>query len=187
MRRGIQMDFDEMSNAIYTERLHLRLFEKKDAATVQQLCNNINIYKNTLYLPYPYTIDDAFAWIETHKENFDKGRSYEFAITDKANGQLFGAISLSHHSLFQHGEMAYWIGEKYWGKGYGTEVAKAIVEFAFEVKQLHKVFARYFASNPASGRIMEKIGMIQEGILKDHIVKDGQYEDLVYYGIIRPQ
>ena len=73
------------------------------------------------------------------------------------------------------------------GKGYGTEAAKALIEFAFEEKNYHKVFARYFKSNPASGKIMEKIGMKQEGLLKDQVVKDGKYEDLYYFGIINPQ
>lgn len=75
---------------------------------------------------------------------------------------------------------AYWIGEEYWGKGYGTGAAKAMIDFAFMEKKYHKVFARYFKSNPASGRIMQKVGMVQEGLLKDHLVKDDKYEDLIY-------
>lgn len=60
------------------------------------------------------------------------------------------------------------------------------IHFAFKEKELHKVFARYFKSNPASGRIMQKVGMVQEGLLKDQVVKDGKYEDLIYFGIINP-
>lgn len=181
------MHFDKKNYSIQTDRLYLRLFEKKDAETVKELCNNINIYKTTLYIPYPYTLNDALVWMENHKKNFDEDRLYEFAITDKDSGELLGAISLSNHQKFKNGEIAYWIGEKYWGKGYGTEAAKAIIDFAFVEKKLHKVFARYFRSNPASGRIMEKIGMEQEGLLKDHVIKDGKYEDLFYYGIINSQ
>lgn len=87
-------------------------------------------------------------------------------------------------ALSNQGEVAYWIGEPYWGRGYATEAAKAILQFAFEEKKLHKVFARYFSTNIASGRVMKKIGMEQEGILKEHIIKEGKYEDLVYYGIL---
>ena len=169
---------------ITTERLVLRLFQTSDAETVATLCNNYNIYKSTMYLPFPYSIDDALSWIEFHYDNLIEDFSYEFAVTDKETGELYGAIGLSNKKDFNQGELAYWIGEPYWGKGYATEAAQAIVQFAFEEKKLHKVFARYFSSNPASGKVMEKIGMKQEGILKDHVIKDGKYKDIVYYGII---
>ncbi|GIN57922.1 GNAT family N-acetyltransferase [Lederbergia ruris] len=180
------MKYNRIKKTILTDRLNLRIFEKSDAETVQALCNNFNIYKSTLYLPYPYSLNDALVWIENHQKNFDEDRSYEFAITDRISGNLYGAISLSNNQKFNNGEIAYWIGEEYWGKGYGTEAAKAIIDFAFKEKELHKVFARYFKSNPASGRIMQKVGMVQEGLLKDQVVKDGKYEDLIYFGIINP-
>jgi RimJ/RimL family protein N-acetyltransferase len=170
-----------------TERLNLRLFQKSDAETVALLCNNYNIYKSTLYLPYPYHINDALSWIETHYDNFIADKLYEFAITDKETGEVFGAIALSNNKNFNHGELAYWIGESYWARGYATEAAKAVLQFAFKEVKLHKVFARYFSSNIASGKIMEKIGMKQEGILKEHIFKEGKYEDLVYYGILEKE
>ncbi|SOC39885.1 GNAT family N-acetyltransferase [Ureibacillus acetophenoni] len=169
-----------------TERLILRPFQISDAETVAKLCNNYNIYKSTLYLPYPYTLEDALKWIERHEGNAEKNRAYEFAITDKESGELYGAIALSNNQPFNHGEIAYWIGEEYWGQGFATEASQAVMQFAFKEKKLHKVFARFFSSNPASGRVLEKLGMKQEGILIDHIIKDGRYESLVYYGIINP-
>lgn len=178
------MEFDEPNKIIYTERLILRIFHKADAQAVTKLCNNYNIFKNTLHLPYPYSIEDAFLWIEQHLDNYNANKSYEFAITDKENGELLGAIALSNNQKFNQGEMAYWIGETFWGKGYATEAAQAILEFAFETKKLHKVFARYFRSNPASGKVLQKIGMKREGTFIDHIIKEEKYEDLVYYGII---
>ncbi|MUK87872.1 GNAT family N-acetyltransferase [Ornithinibacillus sp. L9] len=179
------MTYDNQNKTIATNRLLLRLFETSDALEVTRLCNNYNIYRNTLYLPYPYSNEDALSWIENHLSNFNNNKSYELAITDKATGKLYGAIALSNNQNFNNGEMAYWIGEEYWGNGYATEASKAMLDFAFHEKEYHKVFARHFNSNPASGRVLQKIGMNQEGILKDHITKENQYEDLVYYGIIK--
>ncbi len=178
------MKYDDSNKTITTNRLVLRLFQKSDAAAVTKLCNNYNIYKNTLYLPYPYSIEDALSWIEHHLDNFNANKSYEFAITDKESGEIVGAIALSNNHHFHHGEIAYWIGEEYWGNGYATEAAKAILQFAFVEKQYHKVFARFFRSNPASGRVMQKLGMKKEGILIDHVRKENRYEDLICYGII---
>jgi len=178
------MIYDNQNKTITTKRIVLRLFQKSDAVAVTKLCNNYNIYKNTLSLPYPYSLEDALSWIERHLDNFNANKSYEFAITDKESGELYGAIALSNNQKFNNGEIAYWIGEEFWGKGYATEAAQAILQFAFDEKHYHKVFARYFNSNQASGRVMQKLGMKKEGILIDHVRKENRYEDLVYYGII---
>lgn len=180
------MLYNEEDHTISTERLVLRFFEQSDAEEVARLCNNYNIYINTLYLPYPYTINDAEKWIERHRKNFNAGRAYEFAITDKFSGNLYGAIALSYNQAFNNGEIAYWIGEEYWGNGYATEAAKAVVKFAFEVKGYHKVYARFFNTNPASGKVLQKIGMKEEGRFIDHVIKEGQYLDMIHYGIINP-
>lgn len=172
---------------IITERLALRLFQESDAEIVAKLCNNYNIYKNTIYIPYPYTIQHAKDWIKDHYKKFVTDQSYELAITDKETGDVYGAIALSNKRAFNNGEIAYWVGEPYWGKGYATEATKAMLDFAFINKGYHKVFARYFSSNIASGRVMEKVGMKQEGILREHIIKEGQYIDLIYYGVLRDE
>ncbi|BCB04219.1 GNAT family N-acetyltransferase [Bacillus sp. KH172YL63] len=170
--------------AIITERLYLRMFNESDACEVSRLCNNYNLYRSTLNLPYPYTEEDARYWIGGHEENFDQDRMYEFAVTDKESGKLYGAVGISNKARDKNGEIAYWIGEEYWGKGYGTEAAKAVIQFVFKEKDYHRVYARYFGSNPASGAIMKKCGMEYEGTLKDHLFKNDRFEDLVLYGII---
>ncbi|MEC5425787.1 GNAT family N-acetyltransferase [Virgibacillus sp. C22-A2] len=181
------MIYNKTETIIETNRLLLRLFKESDAPEIAKLCNNYNIYKNTLYLPYPYSTEDALLWIKNHLANFKEDKSYEFAITDKITGELYGAIALTNNQKFKNGEIAYWMGEEYWGNGYATEAAKAVVDFAFIEKQYHKVFARYFASNLASGRILEKIGMRKEGVLRNHVLKENKYIDLVYYGILKSE
>lgn len=178
------MIYNKENKTITTERLILRLFQKSDAEAVTKYCNNYNIYRNTLYLPYPYSTDDALTWMENHLKNFEADRSYELAITDKESGELYGAIALSNNQRFKNGEIAYWVGEEFWGNGYATEAAQAMLQFAFNEKDYHKVFARCFTSNPASGRVLEKLGMKEEGVLKDHVIKENQFEDLAHYGII---
>lgn len=148
------------------------------------MCDNYNLYKGTASLPYPYTEDAAASWIKNHEENFNSDIIYEFAITDKTTGKLYGSICLTNKKSNQNGELGYWIGEEYWGNGYATEAAKALIEFAFQKKGFHKVFARHYASNPASGKVMEKAGMTYEGTLKEHMYKIDHFEDVVCYGIV---
>lgn len=179
------MVYDDLNKTITTERLLLRLFTKADAETVTRLCNDYNIYKSTLTLPYPYTLDCALSWIEHHNENFNADKCYEFAICDRETGDLYGAIALSNQQRYDNGELSYWVGQPFWGKGYATEAAEAMIDFAFDVKKYHKVYARHFASNPASGQVIHKIGMNKEGVLVDHVKKEDRYEDLIYYGVVR--
>lgn len=178
--------YNQEKRTITTERLILRPFVLSDAQRVCELCNNYNVYKSTLTLPYPYPIECALSWIETHEDHFTYNQSYDFAITDKQTGELYGAIGLTNNQPHQNGEIGYWIDEEKWGKGYATEATKAVIAFAFTEQHYHKVFARHFASNPGSGRVMQKCGMLKEGVLLDHIYKENKFVDLILYGIVNP-
>lgn len=91
-------------------------------------------------------MEDALTWIDRHEADFGAGLLYEFAVTDKVSGVLYGAIALSRNEKFNNGELAYWIGEEFWGNGYATEAAEAMLKYAFEDRLYHKVFARYGGS-----------------------------------------
>ncbi|MGL4818468.1 MAG: GNAT family N-acetyltransferase [Bacilli bacterium] len=171
-------------NPLTSERLTLRPFTEQDAPTVAAFCNNPKLSRTTLSLPYPYSLEDALDWIAKTTDNLIEGRSYELAITDLVTGELYGCIGLSYHPVHRVGEMGYWIGEPYWGRGYATEAVRTLLRFAFEVKSYHKVFARHFASNPASGRVMLKNGMRREGVQRQQFLKDGVYQDSVFYGVL---
>ncbi len=172
---------------IETERLILRRFTQDDAKMVSHYCNNINLAKSTLALPFPYPIESAIGWIQMHQGWFDEDIRYEFAITSKSSGTLIGAVGLGNNKVWHNGEIGYWIGEEHWGCGYATEAVKAVIEWAFKVKQFHRIYARHFESNPASGKVMIKAGMTYEGRQIDHIMKNDHYEHVILYGIIRQE
>jgi hypothetical protein len=70
--RGMDyMAYNRGDRTITTERLRLRLFTEADAQNVVELCNNYNLYKSTLHLPYPYSIECALSWIANHEQNFE--------------------------------------------------------------------------------------------------------------------
>lgn len=168
---------------ITTQRLLLRPFRAEDAAEVERLCSEEEISKGTT-LPHPYPAGAATSWIATHAEDFELERGFVFAITDRTDGTLYGCISLTHNTHSNNGELGYWVGTEYWGRGYATEAAAALCDWAF-ARGYHRVFAQHFGSNPASGRVMQKLGMRYEGTLREHFLKNGVYEDLVRYGLVR--
>jgi RimJ/RimL family protein N-acetyltransferase len=74
--------------------------------------------------------------------------------------------------------MGVWIGVDWWGRGYATEASQTVLQFGFEVLSLNRIYAHHMLRNPASGRVLEKIGMKQEGILRERVRKWGIFEDV---------
>jgi RimJ/RimL family protein N-acetyltransferase len=85
----------------------------------------------------------------------------------------------------RRGELGYWIGKPFWGNGYAKEAGRRVVAYGFEELELNKIEAAAFFTNPASWHVMRKIGMQQEGIKRQHIIKWAIPEDVVFYGIRR--
>lgn len=178
--------YDANNNTIETERLLLRRFVLADASNVADICNTEEVYKGTLALPHPYTEDSAIWWINHQDENFEKDYYYDYAITDKFTGELYGCMGMGIDLNSNMGEIGYWVDPNHWNKGIATEAVKAIIQFGFEVKRFHKINARFFTYNPASGRVMEKAGMEREGLQKKHVWKIDKFEDIILYGIVNP-
>lgn len=177
----------EQLPTIELERLLLRPFRLDDAKVVQELAGDQYIAEMTLYIPHPYKDGMAEQWINTHAVNFNRNCSLELAIVHKEEQVVIGAICIGLDTKCDHGELAYWIGKTYKNNGYCTEAAQGIVKYAFEEMNLYRVYARYLGKNPASGRVMEKLGMKYEGLLRQHVKKWGAYEDLIYYGMLKDE
>ena len=117
----------------------------------------------------------------------EKGELVNFAVVLRANNQLVGAMGLVINEKHECAELGYWIGKPYWNKGYCTEAARAVLEYGFNQLNLNRIFAHHVKRNPASGRVMQKIGMTHEGSLKQHVKKWGAFEDLEAYAILRSE
>ena len=148
--------------ALRTERLVLRPFVYRDAPRVQALAGDARVAATTLNIPHPYGDGVAETWIASHISDYLAGRSMTCAIARPELG-VVGAIGLSVRARHRKADMGYWIGVEYWGRGYATEAAGAIIEFAASHFQLEKITAHHMIENPASGRVMEKLGMVKEG------------------------
>ncbi|MEX2395214.1 MAG: GNAT family N-acetyltransferase, partial [Actinomycetota bacterium] len=144
------------------------------------------IADTTLSIPHPYPREAATGWIETHPAAWDAGNQAHFAITVRSEG-VVGAMSLIIAKSQDWAEVGYWVGAPYWGRGYCTEAARLAVDFAFRELGLHRVQGHHLVRNPASGRVMQKIGMQQEGLHRDAVKKWDVYEDIETYGIIASQ
>lgn len=168
-----------------TERLILRGFRAEDAPALQLLAGEFEIADTTLNIPHPYPREMADSWIASHPQLLAEHKNAFFAVTLKADRQLIGAVGLAIAKDFDRAELGYWVGKPFWGYGYCTEAAAAVINFGFIHLSLHRIHASYLSRNPASGRVMEKLGMTREGFLRQHGKKWDKHEDLVFYGILR--
>lgn len=159
-----------------------RLEDKSDLAA---MLNNKNILNNLRDgLPYPYTENDAEEYIIAML-SADKTKAFAFAI--EANDVVIGSIGVFRcdniHS--RTAEMGYYIGEPYWGNGFGTSAVKQICKYIFENTDIVRIFAEPFAYNIASCRVLEKAGFHLEGLLHNNAVKNGNIIDMKMYALIK--
>ena len=170
-----------------TERLLLRPFEQSDAEKVEQLAGHKKVAETTLLIPHPYPKGLALTWIASHQEQASEGEAFIFAIVLKSNLELMGAMAIRVDEQHNRGELGYWVGVPYWGQGYCTEAANKVIEFGFEKLALNRLWASVMTNNPASIKVMRKIGLNYEGIFPQHALKSGQYEDVEFYGLVKSQ
>ena len=173
--------------SLHTDRLILRPFELSDAPEVQRLAGEREIAATTINIPHPYENGMAEEWISKHAERFQEGETADLAICDRGDGHLIGATTLFLKPEYDRAEIGYWIAKPYWGRGYCTEAARAMLRYGFEELGLNRIFAEYMGSNPASGRVMEKLGMKCEGRLRQHVKKWGEFQDMIVYSILESE
>lgn len=171
---------------IETERLLLRPLHIDDSEIIETLAGDYEVAKTTLTIPHPYPAGSAIHFIEGVLEAEKQGRSV-FAITLKETKIFIGIMGINVTQAHRRGELAYWVGKPFWGQGYGTEAAGAVMSFGFEQLMLNKIFAQAFTSNPGSWRIMEKIGLKYEGTLKQHFARADEFFDVAQYGLLKEE
>lgn len=170
-----------------TARLLLRPFVAEDAPAVQRLAGDRRIADTTLNIPHPYPDGVAEQFIAQQAVAFAAGTGAAFAVTDGATDALVGACGLQITRRFAHAELGYWIAADHWGRGFATEAAHAVLDYAFGALGVHRVYAQHLSRNPPSGRVMQKLGMVHEGRQRGHVIKWGVFEDVETYGILREE
>lgn len=149
-----------MAPPIRTERLLLRRFVSSDAEAVHGLADDTRLAAMMSRLPHPYLAEMAEAWFAGHDADIAEQREYPLAVL---HGEvLVGCVSLMHYAGGS-GELGYWVGVPYWGRGYATEAARAMLAFGREHLGLGQATARCMADNGASARVLEKCGFARTG------------------------
>ncbi|ACT57869.1 GNAT family N-acetyltransferase [Hirschia baltica] len=152
-----------------TERLILREWSLKDAPEVDTHFSDEDVVKMTGSKPFPYLPNTAYGSIATRHGRYLRGMCYDFAIVDPTTKAIIGGCGVFKRTPDAPFELGYWIGKAYWGKGIASEAAKCVMDWAKQALNPDMIVAGHFADNPASGRILDKLGFGRVGGIDETI------------------
>ncbi len=170
-----------------TDRICLRKPVAADLPRLLDLADNPKIEEMTLSFPYPYKEKDAIWWLNRANEGFEQQNHFVFAIALLPKDEFIGGIGLEINTDFNRAEVGFWLGEPFWNQGFITEALEKVLQFGFETLELQKIYAIHLTKNPASGKVLQKNGMVREGKLADHIRKGGKYFDVIQYRLTKEE
>lgn len=165
-------------------KCELREWKPDYAEALARIINNPKVQDNLRDgIPYPYTKADAEFFINEMLKA-DQNSMFAFAIF--ADNVLCGSISVARQENihFRTGELGYYLGEPFWGRGIATEAVNQICRYVFEHTDIVRIFAEPFSHNIPSCRVLEKNGFQCEGTLRMNAVKNGKIEDMNMYSRI---
>lgn len=190
-RRDVHPTFPQHSpllpppSVIETPRLVLRPHVPGDAADLVKELGIKEVAEGTLNVPHPYLPERAREFLAEQPARHASGNGIAWAVTRRDDGRLIGGVGLSLTRAHHRAELGYWVARDMWGQGVATEAARAVLAYAFDVLDLHRVEAHHYLENPASGAVLRNVGMRYEGRLRAWVWRDGIPRDLDLYAILR--
>ena len=161
------------SGRLRSKRLLMRKLEDRDAERIALLAGDWDIARMTASIPYPYSVPLARAWMQGLEPD-------EFVRVVEHEGELIGAIGYLTRDDGS-AEIGYWIGKPWWGRGFATEAASALVHYCFSKLRMPRLTCSHFIDNPASERVIGKLGFKPVGTCSAWCdARNAEVETLVY-------
>ena len=139
-----------------SRRLLLRRPRGGDEPAIVDIVGDWEVARRLSRVPYPYGSMDARFFLEQVVPD-----EWVWAITLHGSDQLLGVVGLTPEEGTGTAELGYWLSRRQWGRGIATEAAKAVVAYGFDVLDLPWITSGYFEENPASGRVLGKLGFVE--------------------------
>ena len=131
------------------------------------------------------SIEHTRQYLEYLQTRYEAGDFYDWAVVLKSERKMIGTCGFVKFDLTNNnGEIGYVINPAYAGHGYATEAAYAVLRFGFDRLKLHRIMAQYMVGNLASRRVMEKLGMTEEGTLRDAYFVNGSYRTVTVFSAL---
>ena len=179
------MDWQHLPT-IHTDRLSLRAISNSDLDDIYEIFSDPEVmrYWSTPPLPHKQAASDLIT--EIH-ESFQRRISLKWGITLPSENVLIGTATLFQPDFTNHRvELGYALGRKYWGRGYMCEALNAVLNYAFAELEMHRIEADVDPRNASSVRMLERLGFQREGYLRERWQVNGEIQDALFYGLLRP-
>jgi len=172
--------------AINTNRLSLRWISAEDVDDVYTIYSDPEVMR---YWSTPPLADRnaASKLVSEIHESFKRRELLKWGIALRKDDTLIGSVTLFHPDFtHRRAEIGYALGRAHWGQGYMQETLKAVLTYAFEVLEFHRIEADVDPRNVASIRTLESLGFQREGYLRERWQVNGEIQDALFYGLLRP-
>jgi ribosomal-protein-alanine N-acetyltransferase len=174
---------------IRTRRLLLREFQETDAPRLAALGGERRIADTTISVPHPYSLANAAENICRFRREWTAGAAVHFAVCAIDEPAAFvGYIALcdidAEHLV---AELSFWISEPASNQGFVTEAGFAVIRFAFDPLHLNRICAFHMVRNAASAKVLAKLGMREEGRLRQRVLKWNVFEDVLVWAVLRSE
>ena len=163
---------------IETDRLILRRMMVKDYEDMYLYARRPDVTK---YLTWKAHTSPMYTkeYLEYIATKYSLGEFYDWAVIDKREQKMIGTCGFTRFDFHSNSaEVGYVLNPEYWGKGYATEAVKAVVKFGFETIGVVRIEAKYMEGNTASLRVMEKVGMSYEGMMRSALLMENEYKNI---------
>ncbi|WP_252503863.1 GNAT family N-acetyltransferase [Sporosarcina sp. Marseille-Q4943] len=171
-----------MINNLKSERVILREMEENDWKGVHKYASQEKVCQYQPWGPNSEQESEGFVKQVIKDAKKEPRSRFMFAVIDKESGEMIGAGEINIRDFSNRvGEIAYIVNPQYWGKGYATDLAKLLIAYGFNDLKLHRIFATCDPRNIGSSRVLEKVGLIKEGRMRENLLlKDGWRDSLLY-------
>ena len=171
---------------IETNRLILREFEDADFSDVHRYASDLRVVEHLSWGPNSETDTRNFITKAIHHRQASPRREFEFAVVLRATGRIIGGCSLCARGQPENAtcEIGYCFLHEVWGHGYGAEAVEALVNFGVSETGVHRIFATIDLDNPASTRLVERLGFRREGVMRQDAFVRGVWKDSLIYALL---
>jgi RimJ/RimL family protein N-acetyltransferase len=169
---------------LHTARLRLRPFADADADALFALQSSDHVLR---YWDAPPWTEPSRArrFIAACRQMADEGSGARLAIVRNADGAFIGWCSLTRwNPEYRSASLTYCLSDAAWGHGYATEGVRALLHWGFDALDLHRVQAETDTRNLASARVLDKLGFVREGTLREDCIVNGEVSDTWVFGLL---
>ena len=168
-----------------TERLVVRPPCGQDAPSIERAAGDRAIADTMISVPHPYPKGEGVRYLQRRKQEFDRGEALVYILESRNEGTFQGLIEIRQiDPQHRQGELSFWLARDAWGRRLIGEALPLVLEEAFRLLPLNRLYACHMVRNGRTGSILARFGFVKEGVMRQRVWKWDRYEDVVLAALL---